>query len=258
MLSRFGMRPTSVDGSVAALQALEIAATTSSHFALIILDFHMPVMDGFALAERIREKALAPAVPIVMLTSAGRMGEGARCRELGIAAYLVKPVRQKELQDTLSNILNPSPEKKASLVTRHTLRENAHRLNILLAEDNKVNQIIAVRLLEKRGWVVTVVANGRDAVASARIGNFDVIILDIQMPEMDGFQAASAIREAERSSGAHVPIVALTAHAMKGDEERCLSAGMDGYVTKPIQTKDLFATIEKILAKNRSLTERPT
>ena len=251
------MRPTSVDGSVAAFQALEIAANTASPFALIVLDFHMPVMDGFALAERLREKDLAPAVPIVMLTSAGRIGEAARCRELGIAAYIVKPVRQKELQDALYKILYPSPAEKSALVTRHTLREDAHRLKILLAEDNKVNQIIAVRLLEKRGCIVTVVANGRDAVASARTGKFDVIILDVQMPEMDGFQAAFAIREAERSSCAHVPIVALTAHAMKGDEERCLSAGMDGYVTKPIQTIVLFATIEKILAKNRPSNTAP-
>ena len=247
MLARFGMRPTTVDGPIAALQALETANATHTTFALIILDFHMPVMDGFALAERIRDKGPAPVMPIVMLTSAGRVGNAARCRELGISAYLVKPVRQKELQETLCNVLNASSAEKPPLVTRHTLRENANRLNVLLAEDNAVNQLLAVRLLEKRGCLVTAVANGRDAVSAAQKSRFDVILLDVQMPEMDGFEAASAIREAERRSGAHVPIVALTANAMKGDQERCLASGMDAYVPKPLRPAELFAAIDGLL-----------
>jgi CheY-like chemotaxis protein len=163
----------------------------------------------------------------------------------------VKPIRQGELLQGICNVLNLSTQKEAPLVTRHTLREEKNRSRVLLAEDNAVNQMLAVRLLEKRGYIVSIAGNGRAAVAALEKEAFDVVLMDVQMPEMDGFKATAAIRESERSTGRHTPIVAMTAHALKGDEERCLSAGMDAYISKPIRTNELFATIEKVLGKNQ-------
>jgi two-component system sensor histidine kinase/response regulator len=186
-----------------------------------------------------------------MLTSAGHLGDAARCRELGIAAYLVKPIRQGELLDAICQVLDGMARKQPEpLVTRHTLREEKHRIRILLAEDNAVNQTLAVRLLEKRGYSVTVAPNGQAAVEAFQTGGFELVLMDIQMPGMDGFEATAAIREREKLIGGHIPIVAMTAHALVGDQERCIASGMDGYVTKPIRTSELFATIEKMLADN--------
>jgi signal transduction histidine kinase/DNA-binding response OmpR family regulator len=249
MLTRWGMRPTSVEGGRAALQALEIAKSTGRPFPLILLDGQMPDMDGFELAEQIQKDPSLLAVTIMMLTSAGHLGDAARCRELGISAYLVKPIRQTELLDGICQVLNKvSPTKPMPLVTRHTLQENKHRPRILLAEDNAVNQTLAVRLLEKRGYSVSVAGNGREAVEIFENNPFDVVLMDIQMPEMNGFEATAAIRAKEKTSGRHIPIVAMTAHALKSDQERCISAGMDGYVSKPIRTSELFSTIERMLA----------
>jgi len=249
ILSHLGMSPTAVNGGPSALRALEAAKNTSSPYAFILLDGHMPEMDGFTLAERIHTDALASGAAIIMLTSAGSIGDSARCRELGISAYLVKPIRQRELLEVMCTVINPLAEPKAPLVTRHTLRETRNRLRVLLAEDNAVNRVLAVRLLEKRGYAVSVAENGREAVTALEKGTFDIVLMDVQMPEMDGFQATSAIREREANSDGHVPIVALTAFALKGDEQRCLSAGMDAYVSKPLRTDELFATIERLLSK---------
>jgi len=250
MLTRWGMRPTSVEGGRAALQALEIAKSTGHPFPLILSDGQMPDMDGFALAEQIQKDPGLIAATIMMLTSAGHLGDAARCRELGISAYLVKPIRQAELLDAICQVLNKvSTTKRIPLVTRHTLQENKHRSRVLLAEDNTVNQILAHRLLEKRGYSVIVVSNGSEAVKAFENNQFDVVLMDIQMPGMDGFEATLAIRDKEKLTGRHVPIIAMTAHAMKGDQERCLSAGMDGYVSKPIRTSELFSTIEGALVK---------
>lgn len=251
MLTRWGMRPTAAEGGRAALQALEVAKSTGRPFPLILLDGQMPEMDGFTLAERIKKDPDLVGATIMMLTSAGHLGDAARCRELGISAYLVKPIRQGELLQGICNVLNLSTQKEAPLVTRHTLREEKNRSRVLLAEDNAVNQMLAVRLLEKRGYIVSIAGNGRAAVAALEKEAFDVVLMDVQMPEMDGFKATAAIRESERSTGRHTPIVAMTAHALKGDEERCLSAGMDAYISKPIRTNELFATIEKVLGKNQ-------
>jgi PAS domain S-box-containing protein len=250
MLTRWGMKPTAVEGGRAALQALEVAKSTGRPFPLILLDGQMPEMDGFTLAERIKKDPELVGATIMMLTSAGHLGDAARCRELGISAYLVKPIRQGELLQGICDILNLSTQKKAPLVTRHTLREARNRARVLLAEDNAVNQTLAVRLLEKRGYVVSVAGNGLQAVAAVDKQDFDVVLMDVQMPEMDGFEATLAIREKERLTGAHIPIIAMTAHALKGDEERCLSAGMDAYISKPIRTNDLFATIERVLGNS--------
>jgi signal transduction histidine kinase/DNA-binding response OmpR family regulator len=254
MLTRWGMRPTAVEGGRAALQALEIAKSTGHPFPLILLDGQMPEMDGFALAEQIHRDPGLITVTIMMLTSAGHLGDAARCRELGISAYLVKPIRQTELLDAICQVLNKkvSETKNSPLVTRHTLQENKHRSRVLLAEDNAVNQTLAVRLLEKRGYSVILAGDGRAAVEAFEENQFDIVLMDIQMPRMDGFEATAAIRAKEKLTGGHIPIVAMTAHALKGDEERCIAAGMDGYVSKPIRTTELFSTIERLLANKDS------
>jgi two-component system, sensor histidine kinase and response regulator len=247
MLNRWGMKPIAVGSGRAALEALEIAKSTGHPFSLMLLDRSMPEMDGFALAERIRQVPDLAGVTIVMLTSAGHPGDGARCRELGIGAYLVKPVRPSELFDSICQVLQKGSLKtNPPLVTRHTLREGP-RSRVLLAEDNAVNQTLAVRLLEKRGYAVVVVENGRAAMAALEREHFDAVLMDVQMPEMDGLEATAAIRAKEETAGGHIPIIAMTAHALKGDEERCLSAGMDAYISKPIRTSELFETIERVI-----------
>jgi signal transduction histidine kinase/CheY-like chemotaxis protein len=253
MLTRWGMKPTAVEGGRAALQALEVAKSTGRPFPLILLDGQMPEMDGFTLAERIKKDPELVGATIMMLTSAGHLGDAARCRELGISAYLVKPIRQGELLQGICDVLNLSAQKKAPLVTRHTLGEARNRARVLLAEDNAVNQTLAVHLLEKRGYIVSVAGNGLLAVAAVDKEDFDVVLMDVQMPEMDGFEATTAIREKEKSTGVHIPIIAMTAHALKGDEERCLSVGMDAYISKPIRTNELFATIERLLGNGNEV-----
>ncbi len=250
MLTHWGMKPTAVDGGQAALQALRVAKSLGRPFPLILLDGHMPGMDGFALAEVIHQDPELVGATIMMLTSAGHTGDAVRCRELVICAYLVKPIRPAELLAAISSVLQKQPPQNAPLVTKHTLREERHRLRVLLAEDNVVNQKLAQRLLEKRGFEVTVVGDGRAAVEAAGTHAFDLVLMDIQMPEMDGLEATVAIRQKEGLTGAHLPIIAMTAHALKSDEVRCLSAGMDGYVSKPINTAALFATIERIINKS--------
>jgi CheY-like chemotaxis protein len=184
-----------------------------------------------------------------MLTSAGRLGDGERCRQLGILAYLMKPVRHAELLDAISKVAQKSPQKRPeALVTRHSLREGKNRLRILLAEDNAVNRLLAVRLLEKRGYIVSVATNGREAVEALEHDRYDLVLMDVQMPGMDGFEATAIVRAKESSIGTdRLPIIAMTAHALKGDEERCLAAGMDGYISKPIRTDQMFSTIENIM-----------
>jgi CheY-like chemotaxis protein/HPt (histidine-containing phosphotransfer) domain-containing protein len=188
----------------------------------------------------------------MMLTSAGQPGDGARCRELGISAYLTKPIRQSDLLDAIITVIGKSPGKAepVPLVTRHSLRETQRNFHILLAEDNAVNQTLAVRLLEKHGHTVVVTGNGREALAAFEKsfpGEFDAILMDVQMPEMDGFEATAAIREREKTTAAHVPILAMTANAMQGDRERCLRSGMDGYVAKPVQIEELLMEIERLV-----------
>jgi PAS domain S-box-containing protein len=260
MLTRWGMCPTAVESGRDALQALEIAKSAGHPFLLVLLDGQMPEMDGFALAEQIHKDPSLIAATIMMLTSAGHLGDAARCRELGISAYLVKPIRQSELLDGICQILNGkvSDEKNSPLVTRHTLEEKKHRSRVLLAEDNAVNQILAVRLLEKRGYFVKVASDGRAAFEAFEQEQFDVVLMDIQMPGMDGFETTAAIREREKLTGGHIPIIAMTAHALKGDQERCLSAGMDDYVSKPIRTGELISKIETVLTNNVSSPVRDT
>jgi two-component system sensor histidine kinase/response regulator len=253
ILSRWGMRVTLVEGGREALQALDVANNVGRPFALILLDSQMPELDGFALAAKLQKDAGLARLTVMMLTSAGRLGDAKRCRELGIAAYLVKPVRQDELLECVRQVLGKvSPAAAEPLITRHTLREGKRHLRILLAEDNAVNQTLAVRMLEKRGCIVTVAGDGNAVLAALKNDSFDLILMDVQMPEMDGLEATETIRKREKTSGAHIPIVAMTAHAMKEDRDRCLAAGMDGYLTKPIRSQELLNTIENLLEKTKA------
>jgi PAS domain S-box-containing protein len=246
MLAQWGMKATDVESGTVALQATEIAATHGQPFQLVLLDGQMPVHDGFTVAEQIKKLTGDLCPTIMMLTSAGYPGDAARCRALGIAAYLVKPIGQFELLQCLSNILHKEPRKaEERLITRHTLQEDRRRLKVLLAEDNVVNQTLATRLLERRGFLVTVAGNGREALQALEKGSFDIALMDLQMPDMDGFQTVAEIRSREKETGGHLPVIALTAHALKGDHERCIAAGMDDYISKPINKVELFAAIER-------------
>jgi PAS domain S-box-containing protein len=248
MLKRWGMEPKLVASGSEALEVLR-TAEIGRHFELLLIDANMPGMDGFTVVEEIRSSAKGNPPAIMMLTSAGQRGDAARCRQLGISAYLVKPILQFQLLDAILAVLGASSPAgpKRQLVTRHMLSETKKTLNVLLAEDNVINQKLATRLIEKRGHSVVVAANGLEVLAALEKQNFDVIIMDVSMPEMDGLEAAAAIRKKEKLTGAHIPIVAVTAHAMAGDRERFLRAGMDGYVSKPIQSKELFDAIDEVL-----------
>jgi signal transduction histidine kinase/DNA-binding response OmpR family regulator len=247
MLKHWLMRPEMASSGQEGLAALERAASAGTPFPLVLLDAQMPAMDGFALAEQIKQNPKLAGATIMMLTSVGQRGDAARCRELGILVYLVKPIRQSDLLEAILAALGKAPEKeRATVITRHTLRENRRKLQILLAEDNPVNQQLAVRVLEKRGHIVTVAANGAEALALLEGSRFDLVLMDVQMPTMNGFQATAAIRKQEETAGKHLPIIAMTAHAMEGDRERCLAAGMDAYVAKPIKVADLIVAIENL------------
>jgi two-component system sensor histidine kinase/response regulator len=247
MLSHWNMKPTAVESGQEALEEMKRACDEGQPYVLAILDARMPEMDGFQLAEHIKnDKTLAGTV-LALLTSGGRSGDGARCRELGIAAYLMKPIKQADLWEAIMLTLGTKEAagSETTLVTQHTLREHRRSLHILVAEDSPVNLKLVVTMLEKRGHTVVSAVNGQEAVRALDKDGFDVVLMDVQMPEMDGFEATMAIRGKEKETGAHVPIVAMTAHAMKGDRERCLEKGMDAYVSKPIKAQELFETIDK-------------
>ncbi len=249
-LTHWQMRPTTVENAPAALEALESAYRSGEPFSLVLLDAHMPEIDGFMLAERIHEHPDLTGATVMMLSSASQPLESRRCQKLGLAAYLTKPIKQAELYRAILVALG-SPELRPQSPPPPVIR-GGRPLRLLLAEDNLVNQKLAVRLLEKQGHTVVVAANGREAVEAAQRQPFDLVLMDVQMPEMDGFEATAAIRQAERGTGRHLPILAMTAYAMKGDRERCLASGMDGYVSKPIQQHELREMIEKLVAASGS------
>lgn len=253
-LSYWRMRPTCAANAEAGLALLQQAQTKGKPFRLMVVDCHMPDIDGFMLVERVQQLPALSGVVTVMLTSGGRRGDGQRCKELGIAAYLIKPVLQADLLEALLRVLSPrsSNAEPMQLVTRHSLREGRVPLRVLLAEDNLVNQRLAVRLLEKEGHSVVVASDGAKALDALEQQQFDLILMDVQMPVMDGVETTAAIRKREQGSGAHIPIVAMTAHAMAGDRQRFLSLGMDGYVSKPIQSRDLMAMIENVFAASQA------
>jgi len=250
-VKHWGMRPIAVGGGAEAIQQIEAA---TQPFSLILLDLHMPDMDGFMFTSRLTTLVGEGHPTIMMLSSGGQRGDADRCRELGIKAYLLKPLKRSELLQAILKTLSATPLSAPTdrLVTRHTIREERVSLNVLLAEDNRVNQVLAIRLLERDGHKVTLAVNGRAAFEAWTIAEptapFDLVLMDIQMPEVDGFQATALIRAEEPTTGRHVSIVAMTAHAMQGDRERCIAGGMDDYLTKPIVQKDLQEVLARRMA----------
>jgi signal transduction histidine kinase/DNA-binding response OmpR family regulator len=251
VLMYWQMRPTVVADGADALRALHDAAAAGVPLDLVLLDAMMPDMDGFAVAERIRAMSETARLPILMLTSSGQLGELARCRTIGIDSYLIKPIKQSDLLDAMLTVLGtrsaevgPAPPPAEPALSG----EAAHSrpLRVLLVEDNLVNQKLVTRMLEPHGHQVTVAGTGRAALAALERDRFDLVLMDVQMPEMDGFEATAAIRAAEQDTGEHMIVIAMTAHAMKGDRERCLAAGMDAYVAKPVDRRELLELIARM------------
>jgi signal transduction histidine kinase/CheY-like chemotaxis protein len=248
ILKRWRVSSKDVEGGEQALAELMLAQQAGQPYQMILTDMHMPKMDGFTLVEKIRDRQGLSMMAIMMLTSAAHRGDTERCRALGINSYLFKPIRKAELLSailavvgqnlTIPEPLTPTPRKPAA---------QSKALHILLAEDNRVNQMVASRILEKMGHTITVANNGAEALALLAAHSFDLVLMDIQMPQMDGLSATKTLRQQETSTRFHLPIVAMTAHAMKGDRERCLEAGMDGYVSKPISSRDLELAIAKAM-----------
>ncbi len=274
-LTQWGLKPEFAENGEDALTILKESTARGKPFQLILLDVQMPGLSGYQVAEALisdeyralAEKTMAgdaagtgtppPAAVgnrIVMLTSAGSKGDARRCRELGIAAYLNKPVNPSELLETILIVLGNRMKKKedVSLITTHSLRESRQKMRVLVAEDNLVNQKLLARILEKRGAVVTIAGNGKEAVEKFLNESFEIILMDVQMPEMDGIEATRAIRKREKETGAkRIPIAALTAHAMKGDRERFLEVGMDTYIAKPLKQSELLDVINTLVPKGQ-------
>src|SRR6185437_15873648 len=250
MLTRWGAKPVLTEGAAAAMAALESAGRADAPFKLVLLDVCMPEIDGFELCHRIRHTPGIPDITIMMLSSVARRRDAIRSRELGIAAYLTKPIDWRELRNAIASILTrriePIPSKTSE--TSGPLPVSARRFRILVVEDNEVNQELSLSLLKKYGHSVALAKNGLEALSALGNETSDLILMDLQMPFMGGIEATTAIRQGEQSTRNHIPIIAMTAHAMKGDRENCLAAGMDGYISKPIRVKELFETIEAVAA----------
>jgi two-component system sensor histidine kinase/response regulator len=252
LLSRWQMRTTLADRGEAALTVLDQLVQEGHPCDIILLDAHMPDMDGFEVARKIRANPAHDGAIVMMLSSGEHLQDGARCVELGIRRYLVKPIYQRDLLQVLLEETQ-WPKTRLSAPQRAPKDEIESRtlapLHILLAEDNAVNQKVAINILQKRGHIVTLAANGLEAVTFASSKRFDLILMDVQMPEMDGYEATAAIREMEQTTGSHIPIIALTAHAMKSDEDRSLASGMDDFMTKPIHLKELIQKVERFASE---------
>jgi len=246
LLDRIGMETTPAVSGADALATLERADDEPADIALV--DAHLAGMDGFELVERIRRDATVARLPVIILTAAGQPGDGKRCVELGIASYLMKPVTPAELRDAVALTVAQGREAvtEGGLVTRHSLREAPRPLHVLVAEDNHVNQVLAAQLVTRLGHTHRVVETGLEVLEALAEEAFDVILMDIQMPDLDGLEATSRIREREAAEGGHIPVVAMTAHAMVGDRERMLESGMDDYIAKPISRERLQEVLGRI------------
>ncbi len=257
LLKSWGMKPSAASSAEEAISLMRSRHAEGTPFQLVLTDLHMPDTDGFGLVEQMHNgETASKQVVVMMVTSGEHRGDLARARELGIAAYLTKPIRRAELRTAVSNALNNhrfisnqiKPERSVKPRSAPAaIRQGAQSLQILLAEDNPVNQLVACSILRKAGHTVEVAQNGIEVMAKFPVRTFDVILMDIQMPDMDGFEATAAIREMEQRTGTHIPIIAMTAHAMAGYREKCLRAGMDGYLTKPIRHQLLLQTLDEIL-----------
>jgi PAS domain S-box-containing protein len=248
ILRSWMMVPATACSAEEALRLLREGREAGNPYPLVLTDAHMARTDGFALAEAIKRDAGIASTVVMMLTSGDRPEDSLRCEQLGIVAYLLKPIKQSELLEAIDVALGIStpPRTKTSPVERRPRR--AGSLRLLLAEDSLVNQSLAVALLEGEGHTVTVAGNGIEALAAVESQAFDLVLMDVQMPELDGLEATARIRARERQAGGHLPIVAMTARALKGDRERCLEAGMDGYIAKPIRANELFEVIDALVA----------
>jgi two-component system, sensor histidine kinase and response regulator len=247
MLYRWGMRPEAVDSGKSALERLEAARKQNQPFALVITDMQMPEMHGLELAGKILQNTALQATPVILLSSSVEPEDAPRAQEAGVAAYLTKPVQPAELRDAMINALASMAANGGRSEVKHRRgSERGAGMKLLLTEDNPVNRKLATALLEKHGYGYVVAENGREALAILKREKVDVVLMDLQMPVMDGFEAIRAIRAKEQRDGAHLPIIALTAHAMQGDRERCLEAGADDYVSKPIRTAELLAAIDRV------------
>jgi len=247
-LQDLGMLADIASDGTAALERLNAAKLNNLPYDMMLLDIQMPKMDGFDLVQTMHAQTGFVSPTIIMMTADGVKGQGARCRELGIRGYLTKPIVPIELQRTIQTVLAAHPQDDV-LVTRHTLREIKTSLRVLVAEDNPVNQVLARALLEQQGHHVTLANHGGEALSALQNATFDLILMDMQMPEMDGLQATRCIRTLEQVSGLHIPIIAMTANALTGDRERCLDAGMDAYVAKPVKPNVLFQTMDEVLGR---------
>jgi two-component system sensor histidine kinase/response regulator len=244
MTSSWGLEPAVAEDGEEALFQIKKASDSGRPYRLLLLDLQMPNMDGFEVARRVKESDSGKNVEIILLTSAGQKGDASLCKEVGISGYLVKPVKQSDLLDAITLAMGHATEENIPVITRYTIQETRKRLDILLAEDNIVNQKLAKKILEKRGHRVVVASNGREAIERLKGEYFDLTLMDVQMPEMDGLTATRKIRSL-KGKISNIPIIAMTAHAMKEDKERCFAAGMDDYVSKPIKPEELFEVIEK-------------
>ena len=251
MLAGYGLIVGCAESGKAGLEAIRQAADAGTPFRLALVDYQMPGMDGFQFVELAAE-LMAPSPSMMMLTSDDYNVTSQRCREMELPGYLIKPIKQSELIAAVRAALRPEAPKHTGEAL-HAPEEGAPKLTILLAEDNVVNQKVAIRMLERAGHTVLLANNGREALEKLDRQDFDLVLMDIQMPEVDGLEASAAIRQREVRTGEHVPIVAMTAHAMSGDRERILAAGMDDYVSKPIDIKHLLETIRRV-TENRRVT----
>jgi CheY-like chemotaxis protein len=248
ILTNWQMVPEVVGSGMAAIKTLKSVKDMGMSFALMLLDIQMPHMDGFELAEYIKGDPELHEIKIIALTSIGQREDMIRCRELNVSECLTKPIKQSDLLNSIMKTLGANmieydavdkPKDMSEQISQNSLR-------ILLAEDNAINQKLATHILEKRGHNVAVAANGYEALDMLEKQTFDLILMDVQMPKMDGFEATAAIREKEENTNTHIPIIAMTAYAMKGDREKCLNAGMDGYVSKPIKADELHEAIKSM------------
>jgi signal transduction histidine kinase/DNA-binding response OmpR family regulator len=250
ILSRWGMRVETAASAQEALALMARARSVEHPFLLVVTDVHMPEMDGFELARRIRSSPHLGSAVILMLTSGERQGDIERCQELGVSTYLIKPVRRAELRAAIVQVLTGGWQHVKNNLVPPTIDPPAEieihtHARILVAEDNPVNQRLVLRVLEKAGHDVVIAGNGIEALSALHRQTFDVVLMDVQMPQMDGLETTAAIRSEEKKTKAHIPIIAMTAHAMKGDKERCLAAGMDGYISKPVRAAEVLETVEK-------------
>jgi len=252
MTRNWGMHPTSVQSAREAINVLQQAQKAGAKMPLVLSDVNMPEVDGLTLTKWIRQDPALADTTVIILTSGVHSDDLKRCEELKVAAHLMKPVKQSELLGIIEMSLGgaTAATEEAELSPGQPERE-LPPLRVLLAEDSFVNQKLAIGLLEKHGHSIIVANNGKEAIAALSSQQFDVVLMDLEMPEMDGLETTAVIRVKEQQTGEHIPIIAMTAHAMKGDRERCLEAGMDDYVSKPIRAQQLFETLEAVCRQRR-------